>query len=276
MEDVIYALEILGAIVLPGYKFIRAHNNKVFMEMLKTVLKNSNIEHLSFEHFGCYEEFANNSLSRIYPVVIKGAEDAQGRKVRLGRNFSRTSRIVKELSRTKSLFRELWEAGRVIKHKSYIKESKYRRKFILQKYVPDLKNDWKILIFGDRYYILKRGIPQGDFRASGSKYNYGFGSKSEPPDGIFDFAKLIYEQFDVPYISLDIAFDGGTFYLLEFQVVSFGSSTHLKSDCYFVKKDGEWISIFESLELEYLYTDSLSGYISRKGYLNENSLRKEW
>ena len=272
MEDVIYALELMGINILPGFKFIRAHNNKVFMEMLKSGIANANMDHLEFEHFGCFEEFANNTLSRSYPIVIKGAEDAQGRRVRLGYNYSDSCRKVKELSRTKSPSTEFWEIGRAIKHKKYTKESKYRNKFILQKFVPDLKNDWKILIFGERYYILKRGVPEGDFRASGSKYNYGFGSTSEPPKGIFDFAKDIYDQFDVPYISLDIAFSGGTFYLLEFQVVSFGSSTHLKSDCYYLEDDKKWSPFYDSLELEYLYVTSLLGYLKKKGYLNESSI----
>jgi hypothetical protein len=267
MEDIIYSLELLDAIIKPGFKFIRAHNNKVFMEMLKAGIENNNLNHLDFEHFGCFEEFAENN-PRSYPVVIKGAEDAQGRKVRLGKSFNQTIRFIKELSRSKSLLKEFWEYGRVLKHKHYIKESKYRSKFILQKFIPGLRNDWKILIFGERYYILKRGVPHGDFRASGSKFNYGFGSESNPPEGIFDFTKNIFENFDIPYISLDVALSEGIFYLLEFQVVCFGSSTHLKSDCYYMKKSDKWEPISNSLELEYLYANSISGYIKRKGFID--------
>jgi hypothetical protein len=35
IEDIVLGLEIVGAMVLPPYKFLRANNNKVFMEILR-------------------------------------------------------------------------------------------------------------------------------------------------------------------------------------------------------------------------------------------------
>lgn len=267
MEDVIYALELKGFNVIPGHKYIKAHNNKVFMEFLRKLSGNNEINNLNSKHFGCYEEFIEGSSEFIYPAVIKGAEDAQSRKVRLGKNDVSARKFIKEISRTPSYLKEFKEKMREKKYPGYKKESKYRNKFIVQEFLPYLINDWKILIFGDRLYILRRGVPEGDFRASGSHYQYGFGSQSTPPDGIFDYAYTLYEDFNVPYISIDVVFDGVKFYAIEFQFVSFGSSTHLYSDCYF-KKNGEiWEPVYEKHDLEYLYVDSISQYI-RRNYPN--------
>ena len=47
-----------------------------------------------------------------------------------------------------------------------------------------------------------------------NKYKYG--SDCKYPNGIFDYAKSIFDSFDVPNLSVDIAYDGKNFYLLEF------------------------------------------------------------
>lgn len=263
MEDVIYALELNGSKVIPGHKYIKAHNNKVFMEFLRKLSNQKEINNLNSRHFGCYEEFVEDSSEIGYPAVIKGAEDAQSRKVRLGKDDTSAKKFIKEISRTPSFLKEIKEKIREKKYPGYKKESKYRNKFIVQEFLPTLRNDWKILIFGDKLYILRRGVPEGDFRASGSHYQYGFGSQSTPPDGIFDYAYTLYEDFNVPYISIDVVFDGEKFYAIEFQFVSFGSSTHLYSDCYYKKIGKLWEPVFEKLDLEYLYANAISQHIHR-------------
>jgi len=44
----------------------------------------------------------------------------------------------------------------------------HRSKFIVQEFIPDLSNDWKVLVFWDKYYVLRRKNRPNDFRASGS------------------------------------------------------------------------------------------------------------
>lgn len=267
MEDIIFALELKGALVIPGYCFIHAHNNKVSMESLRSIYLSDTDNKIISEHFGTLEEFQKRSLNFDYPVVIKGAEDAQGRQVLLGKNKYNTFKCIKHISRKRNYFKELKDQIRKYKHKGYLPESKYRNKFIIQNFIPNLTCDWKLLIFGDIIFILRRGIPKGDFKASGSKYNYGFGSKSTPPEGIFDFALKIFKTFNVPYASFDIAWDKKDFYLLEFQFVSFGSSTHLKSDCYYKKIDGEWKPHYNIVDLEYLYAFSIYSHLSKNSLI---------
>jgi hypothetical protein len=276
IEDLVLALEIKNVNVFPGFRFLRAHNNKVFMELLRRVEQIEASRNLNFSHYGCYEDYLNDS-TRLFPTfVIKGAQDAQGRQVRLGHNNSAATKSIKSISRSKQILSEIKEIIRSVKYKGYIKESKYRRKYILQEFVPGLQNDWKVLVFGDKYYILRRGIRNGDFRASGSKTNYGFGSDSTPPKGIFDFAEGVFDQFNVPYASFDIAWDKKYFYLIEFQMVCFGSSTQLKSDCYYIKTKNQWTPVFELLDLETLYAESLLRFFNKKGLIDEDTIREEW
>jgi glutathione synthase/RimK-type ligase-like ATP-grasp enzyme len=268
MEDMILAIELAGAKVIPGFKYIRAHNNKVFMESLRKLSKNPDLNNLFSRQYGCFEEIDNQLKIANFPVVVKGSEEAQSRNVYLGKTNNDTRKIIKNITYCMPFIKKVKEYLRVQKYPGYTKESNFRKKFILQQFIPELKNDWKLLIFGDICYILRRGIKEGDFRASGSHHNYGFGSHSSPPDGIFDFAYAIYEFFNVPYISLDVAYDGANFYIIEFQFVSFGTSTHLYSDCYFTKGENGWFAVDNQFDIEYLYARSLYQYLL-KGNLIE-------
>lgn len=261
MEDVVYGLELAGAKLLPGHRYIKAHNNKVFMELLRSTTSMKSINNLQANHFGTLEEFSTKSEEIKLPAVIKGAGEAQSRQVSLAKDIKTALKNIFKVSRSNDQIAEFKELYRAYKYKGYRKESKYRKKFILQQFVEGLKHDWKVLVFGDIFYILRRGVPEGDFRASGSKFNYGFGSQSTPPEGIFAFARQVKSCFGVPYISLDISWNGSEFFLMEFQFVSFGSSTHYKSDCYFKEDNGKWEQVFEKLDLEFLYAHAIKSAV---------------
>ena len=148
---------------------------------------------------------------------------------------------------------------RVLKHKGYSKESLHRHKFVVQNFVPNLDNDWKVLVFGEKYYILYRKNRENDFRASGSG-NFIF--KEEVPSGIFEFAQKIFNDFNVPNLSLDIGFDGKEFCLIEFQAIQFGSTTLQKSPFYFKKENSNWVIHKEKSILEKEYADSVVKFIN--------------
>ena len=69
-----------------------------------------------------------------------------------------------------------------------------------------------------------------DFRASGSgNFNYD----KVLPDGLLNFCNEIYKEFNIPSLSLDIAYDGNQYYLIEFQAVYFGTYTLEAAPYYF-------------------------------------------
>ena len=169
-----------------------------------------------------------------FPLIVKEPQGAQSRGVYLASNNNRLKKITKRISRFFNLFYDVKDLLRPIRHKGYLRESLYRKKFIIQKFIPNLNHDWKVLIFHDKYFIFSRPTKKNDFRASGSgveKYKYG--SKCEYPNGIFDYARKISKTLNTPTLSLDIAFDGESFHLLEFQALYFGTVGFTKSDVYF-------------------------------------------
>jgi hypothetical protein len=151
------------------------------------------------------------------------------------------------------------ELGRSLKYKGYTRESLYRKKFIVQEFIPGLKNDWKVLIYGPKYYVLKRMNRRKDFRASGSGF---FQFSKDLPEGLLDHARLIFETLNIPNLSFDIATDGKQFYILEFQGVYFGNTTLVKSEWYFLKYNDRWIVVNEKSDLEKEYVNSIVTWIA--------------
>lgn len=262
IEDICYALQLRGAILIPEYKYLRAHHNKVFMELLRDLSDCQDVKNIKSYHFGTREELQKKDVFE-GKQVIKGAEGACGKYVFLANNQNELMKQVAKVSRTRNIFYELWDLGRSIKRKGYIRESKYENKFIIQNFVADLSNDWKILIYGKKYYILYRKTRKNDFRASGS---HRFEFKEDMPEGILDFAENIYRSFDVPNLSIDVAFDQKEFYLIEFQAICFGTLTMEYAPFYFMKEKSKWIIHRDKSVLEKEYVDSIDLYIkSRAG-----------
>jgi len=263
IEDVVLGLELQGAIVIPQFKFLRANNNKVFMEILRDqIIGNTG---LKARYFGSIEELLTVTGEFKYPVVIKTAEGASGTGVFLAHSKNELLNIAKKISRTRNFRYELWDFGRSLRHKGYLKESKYRKKIIVQEFVPNLNNDWKIYVFGNRFYIFNRPLQPGrGFRASGGGYeNYFYGLNAKAPEGIFDFAQVVFNKLNVPHASLDIAYDGKDFYLIEFQCLYFGTAGILNSDEYFIKKNGQWLTEKNNKNIESNYVYSIINYINR-------------
>ena len=271
LEDVVLALHHAGANLLPGYPFFRANNNKVFMELLRDHLLGEQLSGLKSVVFGTMEElqYALKQGKVKFPAVIKEAAGAMSRGVYLAKTDEELILYAKKISQTASLKVRLKEKIRVKKHEGYHPESFYQKKFIVQPFIPDLKNDWKILIFGDHYYILKRGIQKGDFRASGSGKNYKAGLDAEFPESQFEHIKQIYEKLNVPMLSLDYAFDGKKGYLLEFQAVYFGTATHTFCDHFFVKRNNGWKHEENKYTQEEEYAYGIVHYLEKRENSNQ-------
>ncbi|WP_108868954.1 ATP-grasp domain-containing protein [Aquimarina aquimarini] len=263
IEDIIYALELSKARVIPSYKYLKANNNKVFMELLRNIILPNQFCNLKTFKLGTIDELEPCLKEIEYPVVLKGAMGASGTTVRLAKNEKDLIKKTKKIARTFYLKNYLWELGRTYKHKGYIKDSIYRKKFIIQQFVPNLKKDWKILVFGKRYFVLTRYNRENDFRASGSKTNYKPGTQSELTHQILDFAEEIFQHLDIPHVSLDIAFDGEKYYLIEMQGIYFGTSIVNMSDAYFVKTENGWSAKEIAIDLEKIYADSICQYIKK-------------
>ena len=137
-------------------------------------------------------------------------------------------------------------------------QSSARRKIVVQNFIDGLSCDYKVLVFGSKYYVLQRGVRPGDFRASGSGL---FEFPQELSNGFLDFARQVYESFDVPFISMDIAQKGNEFYLIEFQFVAFGTYTLEKANWHFECSGNSWQKIASNDNLEQEFCNAIDRYI---------------
>ena len=250
--------------VIPEFKFLRATNNKVFMESLsKSHL--GRFENLWSNYYGTLDEVDFSKIN--FPIVFKRAGGSMSQGVALANNKKELVEIIKKRCRSRDIVNDFRDILRKIKRNGYVKESLYRNKFILQEYIPNLSNDFKILIFADRFYIFERPVRKNDFRASGSGASkYLYGSKVNAPIGIFDFAESIFNTLNVPHLSLDIAHANNKLFLIEFQTVYFGTVGHHESDGYYYKSEGNWLINKKRYDLEKIYADSINYHLKSISY----------
>jgi glutathione synthase/RimK-type ligase-like ATP-grasp enzyme len=260
LEDVLFGLQMRGAILIPEWKFMRAHHNKVMMEKLRDIELSSIDTGIHSKSFGCNEDFINEIDNISFPCVYKPAAGAGSSDVLLFKDKESAINTLNKLNCN----HEYTLKEKILLKKGKMRKSPYsrfRNKFVIQNFVSGLGGDYKVLIFGDKYYALSRKNRDNDFRASGSgRLNY----EPDLPLGIFDFAKSIYDTLNVPILSLDIAHDGNRFYLIEFQCLNFGTATLEYSTHYYRLENGHWIKQEGPSILEKEFVISLKRHILKK------------
>lgn len=266
IEDVVLFIKSKGGIVIPDYEYLRANNNKTFMELFRKANDNSALNSLKSWEFGTYEEMLDKKTEFTFPIVVKKPGGAMGKGIFLANNETELLKIVKSISRTRYLKEEIKDYLRGKKHQGYKLESKFRNKFILQEFIPRLVNDWKVYVFGNKYYVFYRPVfKKRKFKASGGGYeNYYYGMNAKIPDGLLDFSREVFSQFNVPHMAMDVAFDGDKFYLIEFQFVYFGTAGILYSKEYFELKNGTWSTESNKLSQEECYVSSISNFLNNQ------------
>ncbi|MDM1447991.1 hypothetical protein HX057_14690 [Myroides odoratimimus] len=269
IEDVCLYLEKQGAILLPDFYSLKAHHNKVFMELLRNSL---NIEN-NFKSFvfGTYEEFLRlEELINSFPVIFKLAEGAGSKGVQKANDLVELKRIIKETIRVRNesnwqlsmiknkmsdLLNKLGIKKKIVNNRKY---TDYRRKFIVQPYYK-LMGDCKVLRFGEKYYILGRKNRENDFRASGSGNYY-------QPNGkelfsVLNCARDVTNQFNENIMGLDIGydFDCDKSVLIEFQFAIFlGPYTLQAADGWYIFDEGQWIYKQGKSVLEIEYSSAIN------------------
>ena len=264
IEDIVFDMERRGFRLIPNYECLKAHNNKVAMELLRSRSNFDKIQSIQSSTYGCYEELLQKEQVQNFPFVIKTASGAMSRGVAKAENKKELLKIAKVLSKSFDIKHDIKEILRKIRYgNTYKKESFNRMKFITQNLITDLENDYKVLVYGDKAYVLYRGNRKNDFRASGSgKFDF----VEQLPQSMLDYAYSIKEFFKVSHISLDIGFDGTNFHLIEFQFLYFGTTTLEKAPHYFLwdKHKKTWSLIKETSDLEEVYVYSIVEFIEQK------------
>ncbi|MBI4843137.1 MAG: hypothetical protein HY809_02280 [Nitrospirae bacterium] len=263
IEDILLGIIHRGGILIPHFHLFRAHHNKSFQEVYKSIFSFGN---LKGRPFGTLNEFAERGRDMKYPIVIKAFDKGAGFGVFLARDYDDALRKVKKISSSfDSFFLRAYcrlRAYLSVKLKGNSMERIFRnnaRKFVVQDYIEGLHDDWKVLVFGRKYYLLNRKVRENDFRASGSgKFSY-----IDPPEGLLDFAEEIFNKLISPYASLDIAFDGKTYYLIEFQGFYFGLYTVLNARHFFCREGGGWVKKPKENAVEEDMAEAFAGFVAK-------------
>ncbi|MDH5676633.1 MAG: hypothetical protein OEZ06_31235 [Myxococcales bacterium] len=243
IEDMVLGLERAGARLLPRFELFRAHHNKVFMEVLRDLSGLPELQSLRARYFGTYEDLRSELHGLSYPAVLKLSERDTSRGVELLRDEGQARQVAEKLSRSF----DLGDARHNLEHKlrrdGVRPHSFHRRKLIVQDFVPGLDHDYKIVTMADRFFVMKRPAPGGDFRASGSRIERQF--PTELPEGLLDFTEKVFRHFDTPFASIDVMHDGARFYLGEIQFLRFGTGPIHRNPRHFIRQggDGSWTCI---------------------------------
>jgi len=260
IEDVVLGLKLQGALLIPDFHHLRAHHNKVFMEILRTLTRDDDITRgISTQCFGTLEEFDATAREQSYPAVIKPASGHTGEGVTLAHNAKEAVARARKTSRA-AFWPVFWKNLRLGRLAGFVPESHHTKKFIVQNFIPGLQLDYRVVAFGEKFYLLKRSTRQGDFRASGSGISTW---PTKPPDGLLDYAKRVKKSFNVPFLHMDIIPDGESFVLIEFQFLRFGTNSVQRSPHYFIEKDGKWIRVQERTTIEEAFVKSVVDYLEK-------------
>ncbi|MGM8898526.1 MULTISPECIES: ATP-grasp domain-containing protein [unclassified Psychrobacter] len=252
LRDVMYFINKKCRII-PSYDILMSHENKGFQELYRTELGFGNLKGNYF--------FDIDDCNLPLPKVLKTVSGSGSSGVFLVKNE-------KDLLDIKKKHFNVSNKRKVIKFQRKIKLQaeefsiyNYRHKgfnrFVEQDFIPNLTNDFKILVFGDRYYSLKRNIKEGDFRASGS----GLFEHVKPPKETLDYAKSIFDEMNNPYASLDIAQSPDGCHLIEFQGTNFSPGTLLKAPSRYVCTNGEWVKEKNNQDLEENFAYALNFFM---------------
>ncbi|MCI0659319.1 MAG: hypothetical protein L0170_19880 [Acidobacteria bacterium] len=261
IEDIILGLENCGARIIPAFKFLRAHHNKVFMEILRDQILGIEERSLRSRFYGTLEELEARLGSVGLPSVIKPASGSMSAGVRLCKNPEDLSRAASQVSSSRHWPTDAWDFGRSWRRKGYVRESLHRRKFVVQPFLPGLENDWKVLIYGKKHYVLMRRTRKHDFRASGSGR---FEFIKEIPAGLLDSASSIFRQLDVPHLSMDIGVAESRFHLFEFQALHFGTTTIEEAPFHFARLGQEWKRVDGLSNVEEEFVRSVVEYLGQR------------
>jgi glutathione synthase/RimK-type ligase-like ATP-grasp enzyme len=262
IADVLLSISARGGVLLPKFEYFHAHENKVFQSYMTSSLSIPGLKIPKSVSYGCYEELKDVPSNLEFPLVLKSAAGCQSKSVTLVRSHAELYAKAARFSSSFNLLDAIRIGAKKYLRKGYVRESLRRRKFILQEFIPDLDGDFKVLVYGERVYVLTRKNRKNDFRASGSGI---FAFTEDVPHALLDVALRLREHYECPYISADIAYERqtGTCILLEIQFLMFGTYTIEKSPFHFVPSPEGWKVVRQSSVLEHVMANSIAGQIVR-------------
>ncbi len=272
IEDLVFFLEKQGAIMLPKYEYLKAHHNKIHMELMRLKFSDSSLKTIKTYCYGSRVDARNYDAD--FPVVIKRISSSGGTGVFLAKNKKLYNKYIKKAGQviispnlTELFINVIKTTGKKLikffnpSKSEYVQynTSPISTSLVVQTFIKGLDGDYKVLIFGRKYYAMYRRNRNNDFRASGS------GKFLEVPEkehtGLLNFARKITAEIDSPVFGMDIGFDGKEYHLIEFQMIHLGPSALQRSKFWHEYNDGKWVRFEGESDLEEEFSRSVHEYI---------------
>jgi glutathione synthase/RimK-type ligase-like ATP-grasp enzyme len=276
IESLIYFLEQKGAITLPEYEYLRAHHDKVSMEIMRSGFSDSALKTLESRPYGSWVDALK--YDSVFPVVVKAASSSASAGVFLARNKEEYDKIVRKAGKVivaggladlftgwiKTQSKRLIKAIDPSKNKYYWKynTTPLSMPLVVQPFVDGLEGDFKVLFFGGKYFSMYRKNRENDFRASGS--GSFLGVPDDKFDGLLNFARKVTEEINFPMIGMDIGFDGKEYHLIEFQMIDMGTSALQRSEFWHEFKNGKLLRFDGKSDLEEEFSRSVLTFITER------------
>lgn len=247
--------------LVPSLRNVLAHENKGIQALIMKEFPEIFVQQDYFYRDEGINVTAPKVLKRTYGAgsfgvaLINNDEDyiCKKRKMFLGdTTFNDIKFIISEWAK-KTIFRSRLSKEHTLYFKKY-------NPFVLQEFIPNLTGDYKVLVFGSKYYLLRRQVRDNDFRASGSgKFMF-----EEANGKLLSFAMRVKEVLNTPYASLDIIERENGYGCIEFQCLHFGPYTQLNAEYYYELKGGEWVKYKNEYSLEQVYAESLAEFLKNE------------
>lgn len=248
IKDMVHFLNDGTNLLLPPIELLLCHENKGYQELYK---KKIGLESLKAIYSSSIKELPFYDIK--FPVVLKSVDTSNGKGVFLAHDQNELIHLIEKLEKQNPLVKlDLFRRKYFRKQKKhdyypdYSNQTDYlqyrdyilkEKNFILQEFIPNLDHDYRVLVFFDKYFVMRRYAFEGDFRASGTKIQeYDLESNPE----LLNFAKKIYKKFNSPILSMDIGPCNNDFYVFEFQGLHFGINAIIKSKGYYQLDNDSW------------------------------------
>lgn len=255
-EDVLLLIKNTGGIIIPDFIHFRAHENKYFQELIKTQLQ---VKTPKSYLVSTIEEGKEKVKKIKFPIVAKLSSGFGSRSVTLLKSFSNADRYLNKnltsVAKTRKNIYQYYKRIKSLDGKHPLKVGK----IVLQEFIDGIENDWKIIIFGNKIFYLKRYLRENDFRASGSG---NFDNTVKPDEIILKFAVNVKNLLKTPWVSLDIIMKDNELFLIEYQCVHFGLYTVLYSLDHFELINGKFLNVKSNIDVDLLFAEELFNYIS--------------
>ncbi len=274
IESTIYFIEKKGAITLPEYEYLRAHHDKVSMELMRSGFSDNALKTLESRPYGSWVDALK--YDSVFPVVVKAASGSASAGVFLALNKTEYDKIVRKAGKVivarglmdlftgwiKTRLKRLIKLLDPSKNKYYWKynTTPLSRPLVVQPFVDGLAGDFKVLFFGGKYYSMYRKNRENDFRASGS--GSFMGVPDDKFDGLLNFARKVTAEINFPMIGMDIGFDGKDYHLIEFQMIDMGTSALQRSEFWHEFRNGKLIRFDGKSDLEEEFSRSILTFIT--------------